>query len=235
VPDRTVVVVGTGTEVGKTWVACQVAAALAGRGWRVAARKPAQSFAPGEAGDTDAHRLAATTGERPEDVCPAHRWYPVPFAPPMAAAALGRPGFTVADLVAELRLPAAGVDVALVETAGGVRSPIADDGDNVDLVAALGPDLVLLVADAGLGTISAVRSAMDALTAKAPGHATVVVLNRFDAADELHRRNADWLSGRDGDVVATSPATVIDIVGAVVGDAAGEVAGTSDRRTGSPN
>src|SRR5213076_1746043 len=106
-------------------------------------------------GDTDAGQLGQASGESPQIVCPRHRWYEVAMAPPMAAAALGRPPFTVADLVDELRWPD-GVDVGLVETAGGVRSPIADDGDTVDLARALHPDRVVLVADAGLGTINAV-------------------------------------------------------------------------------
>jgi dethiobiotin synthetase len=55
------------------------------------------------------------------------------------------------------------VDVGLVETAGGVRSPQADDGDVLDLVAAIAPDHVILVADAGLGTINAVRLSVAAL------------------------------------------------------------------------
>ena len=58
-----------------------------------------------------------------------------------------------------------------METAGGVRSPQADDGDAVDLVRLLAPDLVVLVADAGLGTINAVRLCVDALAGSglAPG------------------------------------------------------------------
>ena len=59
----------------------------------------------------------------------------------MAAAVLGRPAFSVDDLVAELAWPA-DTAVGLVETAGGPRSPIAADGDSVDLCTALSPDIV---------------------------------------------------------------------------------------------
>jgi dethiobiotin synthetase len=115
----------------------------------------------------------------------------------MAADALGGPPIRLADLVAELRWPD-GVAVGIVETAGGVRSPIAHDGDNLDLIAALGPALVVLVADAGLGTINLVRMGVDALAS----HRVVVVLNRFDAANHLHERNRAWLTATDGlDVV----------------------------------
>jgi dethiobiotin synthetase len=197
-PDRVVVVAGTATEVGKTFVGAALLGRLRASGMRVAARKPAQSFAPGDV-RTDAEVLAGATDEDPTAVCPRHRWYETPMAPPMAAEALRRPAFTVDDLVNELDWPAA-VDVGLVETAGGVRSPIAGDGDCASLAAAVGPDLVVLVADAGLGTINTVRLAADAL-AHLP---LVVLLNRFDREDELHERNCQWLSGRDGYEVVTS-------------------------------
>ncbi len=209
-PERLVLVTGTGTEVGKTWVACRLALALRARGLVVAARKPAQSYEPGdEPSGTDAALLALATGDHPRLVCPQHRWYPVPMAPPLAAEALGRPAFTVRDLVTELAWPA-GVGVGLVEAAGGVRSPIAADGDALALAAALHPERVVLVADAGLGTINVVRLSAAALA----GWPLSVVLNRFDPADDLHQRNRDWLAGRDGlDLVVDADDLVAPIVG----------------------
>src|SRR5262249_58650903 len=130
------------------------------------ARNPAQRVDAG-AGAPDPDERAAATGESPHDVCPPHRWYARALAPPMAAAALGAPAFTVSDLVAELGWPD-GVDVGLVEGAGGPRSPMARDGDNVTLACAVGPDVVLLVADARLRTINAVRLSVDAVV-PAPG------------------------------------------------------------------
>jgi dethiobiotin synthetase len=205
-PARVVFVAGTGTAVGKTWIAAAVLARLRATGMRVAARKPAQSFDPG-AGPTDADALAAATGESPHDVCPPHRWYARALAPPMAADALGAPPFTVDDLVDELSWP--DVDVGLVEGAGGPRSPIAVDGDNVALASAISPDLVLLVAEAGLGTINAARLSVDVLA----GPPMVVVLNRYDEGDAVHRGNRDWLRERDGfDVVTGARAAATRIV-----------------------
>ncbi len=185
-------VVGTGTDVGKTWVAARLLTDLRAAGLRVAARKPAQSFEPSDDRATlDAAVLGAASGEPPESVCPAHRWYEVPMAPPMAAEVLGRPAFSIGDLEAELRWPDEAVEVGLVEMAGGVRSPLAADGDCLALCVALAPDAVVLVADAGLGTINAVLLTVDAL--RALDAAVVVVLNRFDAAVDLHVRNMEWL------------------------------------------
>src|SRR5689334_19141825 len=130
---KLVVVAGTATEVGKTWVGAALARELRGRGVKVAARKPVQSFEPG-AGPTDADVLAAATGENPHDVCPRHRWLGVPMAPPMAADALGLSPVSLADLLSELQWPD-GIHVGLLEGVGGPRSPLADDGDTVDLAA----------------------------------------------------------------------------------------------------
>ena len=184
-------------------------------GLHVAARKPAQSFEPDDDPATlDAAVLGAATGEPPEQVCPPARWYETPMAPPMAAEALGRPPFTIEDLKAELRWPPDMADVGLVETAGGARSPLAADGDCLNYCAALQPDLVVLVADAGLGTINAVRLSLHALE-HSVGVAAVVVLNRFDDRSDLHRRNLQWLRERDGRLVVTIPgseAGLLDLV-----------------------
>ena len=182
-------VAGTGTDVGKTFVGAAVLRSLRSRGHVVAARKPVQSFTSGDQ-STDADVLGLATGVAPTVVCPPHRWLEVPLAPPMAAEALGLAPFTLADLASEVRaaeVPAGAL--VLVETAGGVRSPIAADGDCVALIDALAPELVVLVADAGLGTINLVRLSLDALR----GHRVVIYLNRFDDGSDLHNRNAQWL------------------------------------------
>lgn len=188
-----VVCVGTETEVGKTWVGSQVLASARAAGRTVAARKPAQSFDPDDPRPTDADALAAATGELPHHVCPAPRWYPIPMAPPMAAEALHQPPATLSDLLAETTWPTPAPQLCWVETVGGVRSPLAIDGDSVDLCHALRPDLVVLVAHAGLGTISAVRLAAGALAA----HPVVVLLNHFDPNQPLHEANRIWLTERD--------------------------------------
>ena len=193
-PSVVVAVLGTGTEVGKTWVGARLLEQLRDDGCAVAARKPVQSFDPAASEPTDAEVLAAASGEVPVEVCPEHRWLPVPMAPPMAADALGSPAPLLGELLDELAWPDRPVDVGLVEAVGGVRSPVADDGDSRDLAHAIRSDVVLLVADAGLGTIDAVRSAIHALASQP----VVVHLNRFDPADDLHRRNLAWLRDRDG-------------------------------------
>jgi dethiobiotin synthetase len=194
-----VLVTGTGTDVGKTWFAAATARALRAHGLTVRAWKPVQSFAPGDT-STDADVLAAATGQESEAVCAPERRYPIAVAPPMASDRLGRPPFTIADLAADL--PVTELEtVLLVEGAGGPRSPLAHDGDTVDLAAALPTDVVVLVSDAGLGTINATRVCADALTQ----WPLVVALNRFDERNELHRDNRDWLRTRTSLEVITNP------------------------------
>lgn len=233
-PDCLVVVTGTGTGVGKTWVAAALAATWRADGATVAARKPVLSFDPTEAGGadhtggtgaatgesggtgapagggtggrhsaTDAQVLAAATGEIASEVCPEHRRYPLAMAPPIAAATLGRPAFTVADLAGELRWPSGpAVRYGLLEGVGGPRSPLASDGDTVALIELLEPDHVVLVAGAGLGAINAVLLSAAALAPARP----VVLLNRFDDADQVHVTNAAWLRRHTGLAVTTDVA-----------------------------
>jgi dethiobiotin synthetase len=187
-PKTLIAIAGTGTEVGKTWFAAKFLLFARKQGIRTAARKPAQSFASDDAKSTDAELLAQASGESAVQVCPQHRWYPRAMAPPMAAEALNMPPLLVADLLAELAWPAS-TDIGLVETAGGLYSPIAHDADNVQLLGALQPDHVFLVADAGLGTINAIRLCLPALKQ----FNVDVFLNRFDSNNSLHQSNRQWL------------------------------------------
>lgn len=190
-PSLLIGVIGTSTEVGKTWVTAQLLATLKLRGTRVAARKPVQSYGPDEI-DTDAARLAGASGEEISDICPAHRCYPLAMAPPMAAHALGRGPVWLSELVKEIHWPA-GVDIGFVETVGGVRSPLASDGDSLELLRRVQVDRMLLVADAKLGTINSVRLTMAAVHPTP----TMVYLNRFEPDNELHESNRRWLIEQD--------------------------------------
>jgi len=204
-----VLVAGTGTDVGKTFVTAALLESLRGRGVAVAARKPVQSFADGTA-QTDADLLAAASREHPYTVCPEHRWIPAAMAPPIAALQLGLPPFTIDNLASELAAPERGL--TLVESVGGVRSPIACDGDTISLADAIAPELVVLVADAGLGTINSVRLSIDALAPRR----VVVFLNRFDPEDAVHEGNAEWLRSCEGYETLTDLDQLVAVVGSLL-------------------
>ncbi|HEY3834434.1 MAG TPA: dethiobiotin synthase [Acidimicrobiia bacterium] len=192
-----IVVTGTGTDVGKTYVTAATIEALRGASAQVQAWKPVQSYTRDELGNTDAEVLARASGQSPYDVCARHRWLALAMAPPIANAALDGPPFTIETLAKEYR-PEPTCDFVFVEGAGGVRSPIADDGDTLALCEALDPDAVVVVAHSRLGTINDTRLTVGAL-ARWP---VVVVLNRYDESDHVQRANLLWLRARDGfDVV----------------------------------
>ena len=153
--------------------------------------------------------LVAATRQHPNAVCPPERTYPVPLAPPMAARKLGRVCPTLDELANSCRF-AATTDVGLVEGVGGLYSPMASDGHNLDLIERTKPDLVVVVASAALGGIH------DAVACTLPlsAHRQAIFLNRFDPRAEVHLLNVRWL--RDtGLAVATTVPELADIVSAV--------------------
>lgn len=177
-------VAGTGTDLGKTHIACALLRAAKARGLGVDAFKPVVSgFDPAAPQTSDPARLAAAMG-RPDawaEVSP--RRYLAPLAPNLAARLEGDT-LVMADLVADCRswLDARDVDLALVEGAGGVMSPMTDDATNLDLMSALGLP-VLLIAGSYLGTASHLLTALEVLRARGLKVAAIVVSESLDAPD----------------------------------------------------
>lgn len=177
-------VAGTGTDLGKTHVACALLSAARARGLRIDAFKPVVSgFDPDAPESSDPARLAAAIG-RPQawaEISP--RRYRAPLAPNLAARLEGET-LVMSDLVADCQawLASRDVDLALVEGAGGVMSPMTDDATNLDLMVALGLP-VLLVAGSYLGTASHLLTALEVLRARGLSVATIVVSESLDAPD----------------------------------------------------
>ena len=177
-------VAGTGTDLGKTHVACALLRAARARDLRVDAFKPVVSgFDPETPETSDPARLAAAMG-RPHawaEISP--RRYRAPLAPNLAARREGQT-LAMADLVADGRtwLDNRDVDLALVEGAGGVMSPMTDDATNLDLMTALALP-VLLVAGSYLGTASHLLTALEVLRARSLTVAAVVISESLDGPD----------------------------------------------------
>lgn len=177
-------VAGTGTDLGKTHIACALLRAARAQGLSVDAFKPVVSgFDPAEPKTSDSARLAAAMG-RPDawaEISP--RRYRAPLAPNLAARLEGET-LAMADLVADCRawLAARNVDLALVEGAGGVMSPMTDDATNLDLMAALSLP-ILLVAGSYLGTASHLLTALEVVRARGLTVAAIVVSESLDAPD----------------------------------------------------
>ena len=177
-------IAGTGTDLGKTHVACALLEAARSRGMTVDAFKPVVSgFDPEAPDDSDPARLARALGD-PEawaEVSP--RRYRAPLAPNLAARLEGDT-LRMADLITDSRdwLSRRDVDLALIEGAGGVMSPMTDEATNLDLMAALGLP-VLLVAGSYLGTASHLLTALEVVRARGLIIAAIVVSESLDAPD----------------------------------------------------
>ena len=166
-----VFVTGTGTDVGKTYVAAALLRALTRRGLKTRALKPvASGVAPPTSprfAANDTVRLLAAQNKAPTpdavDTCTPWR-FAAALSPDLAAAAEGR-RLALADVVAFCQAHVADAPgLVLIEGAGGLMSPIARDGLNLDLATALGLP-VLLVAGTYLGAVSHTLTALAVLRA----------------------------------------------------------------------
>jgi dethiobiotin synthetase len=175
-----VVVVGTGTGVGKTHLSVALLYALGLQGRSAVGLKPVESGL-GE-GESDAARLAAASTFHVKH--PAPYGFPDPVSPHLAARRVGveiSPA-RIVDWVAACAAP-----WTIVETAGGLLSPLALSLTNLDLLQMLAPDIVLLVGVDRLGVLHDVGACLLAL---ADDPAPVVVLQAPELADRSTGTNA---------------------------------------------
>jgi dethiobiotin synthetase len=204
-----VLVVGTGTDVGKTHVSCALLAAA-----RVSATSPLRGFKPLLSGvsPTVAARLASASldytnaDSEPADACDAERHgfaqgeapfqplhvFAAPVSPHLAARLEGKeldfPRLTLACVeAAESLRPGVGL---LVETAGGLFSPCTTTTTYADLAVTLATThaarvslRIVLVAPDRLGVIHDLRATLLALAAVGSSVEPVVVLSAPSTPD----------------------------------------------------
>ena len=161
-------VTATDTAVGKTVVTAGLATALRARGRDVAVFKPVQSGAAADDPSGDAALLGA-------DCVYA---FSAPLAPLVAARAEGRT-IELAPILARARELAREHEVLLVEGAGGLLVPLAEDLDLADLAVALGLPLVV-VARAGLGTVNHTLLTIEAARVRGLELAGVILNGKSD-------------------------------------------------------
>lgn len=165
-PDRVavsvsrVVVTGTGTEIGKTLVAAGVARALSDAGFDVRAIKPVESGISEMEPDEEDGAILARAARQAEPPRAFVR-LSAALAPP-AAADLEGVELDLDDLVRWIEESAADAEVALVEAAGGVLSPLTWSASGRDLARTLGAH-ALLVAPDRLGVLTHTLTALEAL------------------------------------------------------------------------
>lgn len=172
---RHVAVVGTDTGVGKTQVTVSLIAGLRALGRRVWVHKPVACGDWDGATADDGRRLVAAVGDgqTPATVCP-HQ-FPEPASPHLAARAAGKP-LSAALLAAGLDAVIGAQDL-IVEGAGGLLTPLAEDRSTiVDLLHGRGIPL-LIVTRPDLGTLN--HTALTVAVARSRGLTLLgLVLNR---------------------------------------------------------
>jgi dethiobiotin synthetase len=189
---RLVVLIGTGTSVGKTYLAERMLRAFARDGRSAVGFKPVESGVSGDA-ESDIARLdrASTFHVKPPL---ASQTFAAPVAPHLAARKEGR-RVDVAAIRREVQRGAAsGAEVLLVELPGGAFSPVADGVSGADLVRAFPGATVLLVAPDRLGVLHDVTATTLACAARGLPLAGIV-LNAAGPHDPSTGTNAVELLG----------------------------------------
>jgi len=165
------IVSGTGTGVGKTVVTAALTALARARGETVAVVKPAQTGEPpggpgdlGVVGDltghTDLHELAR---------------FPDPLSPEAAARAAGMAPLDLRRAASHVAGLAEDRHSVIVEGAGGLLVRYDPAGTTIADLAGMLDAPVLVVAEAGLGTLNHTALTVEALTARKLRFAGVVV------------------------------------------------------------
>ena len=179
-----IVVSGTGTGVGKTVTTAAVAALARSRGERVAVVKPVQTGEPpGTPGDLGT--VAALTG-----VTDRHELarFPDPLSPEAAARTAGRPPLDLRRAATYIAALAEDRQHVIVEGAGGLLVRYDAAGSTIADLAAMLAAPVLVVAEAGLGTLNHTALTLEALAARKLACAGVVI-GSWPAQPDLAERS----------------------------------------------
>ena len=199
-----ILITGTGSGVGKTWVGQALALALRSAGKEVVAIKPVETGCAGPPGDReDGVLLARATGQRE----PGHAIFRLPDQVPPTLSS-DRSGITIDfdGLVLKIERYGEGAEFLLIEGTGGLLAPLTWEWNMVDVARALGA-CALVVAVDRLGTISDTLLTLSALELAGVPCAGVV-LTTPDAADQSTGTNGPAIARLSGlDRVVAAPKT----------------------------
>jgi dethiobiotin synthetase len=180
---QTLFITGTDTGVGKTLLAALLIRFLREHGVNAAALKPVCS-----GGRADARALrTAMGGALPlAEINPWH--FRAPIAP-LLAARRERKHVHLSEVLAHVRAMQKRFDLLLIEGAGGLLSPLGENFDSGDLIAALGA-LPLVVAPNRLGAVNHILLTLEALPRSAAARVRVVWMSppKRDAATAANAR-----------------------------------------------
>lgn len=181
-------VTGTGTDIGKTYVSAALARAMTKKNLKLAYYKAAVSGAE-SIESSDAGYVSIQAQLKQETSSLLSYLYKKPLSPHLAAR--GENCFASLDKIKEDFKNLADYDYVLVEGAGGIICPVVWEENlklmYTDIIKALNLS-VMVVADAGLGTINhtvLTLNYLKSLGIKIQG----VILNRYDENSLMHKDN----------------------------------------------
>ncbi|MBQ6664397.1 MAG: dethiobiotin synthase [Synergistaceae bacterium] len=201
--DRNIFIVGTGTDVGKTYVAGLMLKEFLHSGINAAYFKAAMSgnvrdssgnLIPGDALHV---KEVSGTSQPLSEMCPYV--YERAYSPHLAARIEGNP-VDFDAVMAKFDALSAKYDRVIMEGSGGILCPIRLDGEKeiwLEYFVRARDFGCVLVADAGLGTINAVGLTVSYMKAKGM-RLTGIIFNRFQPGNVLHEDNlkvCEYLTG----------------------------------------
>jgi dethiobiotin synthetase len=166
---KTFFITATGTDAGKTVLTTLLAAWLRQQGVRVAALKPLCS---GGRADAEALRAALGGTLSLDEINP---WHFRASIAPVLAARREKISVTRRQVLAFIRARQKAADLILVEGAGGLRSPLGEKFDALDLIVALNAT-PLIVAPNRLGVVNHLLLTLNALPARLRSRARVIFM-----------------------------------------------------------
>ena len=191
-------ITGSDTDVGKTYIACEIVRQLRRRGVDVETRKPAESGCLlSSSGDLTAHDAAALQ-QANEHLESIERIAPYRFRAALAphrAARLENRKLCLEELVDACSRDHPG-HLLLVEGAGGFYSPLAENALNADLASALQLPVIIVVNDR-IGAVNQALMTIEAVQSRHL-HVAAIVLNAVEVpADDAMDNAADLLAHCD--------------------------------------
>ncbi|WP_396613759.1 dethiobiotin synthase (plasmid) [Haloferax sp. S1W] len=190
-------VVGTDTNVGKTFVTAGLVGWLRELGSDARGVKPVQSGYPP---DDDAAFIADVCGTADAATCPRRL---EPALAPAVAAEVADKSLVYEEIRDEARALLAESNPGVLEGVGGLRVPLADGREVIDLVADLDIPAVL-VARSGLGTLNHTALSVSALRNRGVA-VSAIVLNQYKGASLAERTNPEVLEEMTDCPVYTLP------------------------------
>lgn len=154
------VIVGTNTNCGKTFTSCSLLRQYSQQGLKTLGFKPVASganFTPNgwQCSDTLLLQAASSIPCSPEEITPF--CYRAPIAPHFAAKTQGLKPCTAWDLqTAHQHLLSKQPDLIIVESAGGILSPLSDEITSIDLCNLLDYPAILVI-DISLGCLNSAQ------------------------------------------------------------------------------